>query len=190
MANANPSSYKYVSGATELVTALRTLRAEVQAGIAERGVREALAPVLVAAKRYAKRSERTGALRESLVIKTVAYKNTGKAVGLVGPDKQYYKKGKKTSLVIAALYGADRPANYAHLIEYGHHVVAPIEGTSRRKNTAMPAKSGATWVPAKPFLRPAILTTIPAQQAGFERGLALGFEAAVNKATRKAAKLQ
>lgn len=49
------------------------------------------------------------------------------------------------------------PANYAHLVEGGHTVVVPKKGTSIRKNSALLA-SGKSYVAARPFLRPAMLS--------------------------------
>lgn len=177
---ANSATFKIVKGTAALSSALLGLGEAMRATILEAGVKRLCAPVLVAAKRYAKRSERTGALRGSLTVKTINYKASGKAVGLVGPDRAYYRGGKKTGK-LGALFGADRPANYAHLVEFGHHVVAPISGTSRRKKNAVPAKNGATWVPAKPFIRPALATTGAQQEAEFFRGIAEGFEATRKK---------
>lgn len=49
------------------------------------------------------------------------------------------------------------PANYAHLVEGGHTVVVPKKGTSIRKDSALLA-SGRSFVEARPFLRPAMLS--------------------------------
>lgn len=51
------------------------------------------------------------------------------------------------------------PANYAHLVEFGHFVVRPVRGTERRKKTDVAAASGRTFVAARPFLRPALVGT-------------------------------
>lgn len=175
-------SYVHVTGANELASALRQLSNEVRASVLAAGLREAVKPVLSAAKRYAKRSERTGALRASLTTKVVNYPRSGKAVGLVGPDKKYYRGGKKVSLNVAALAGADRPANYAHLVEYGHRIVAPKKDTTIRHGTAK--VSG--FVPAKPFLRPAVMTTRSEQASGFYKGIEKGFAQAVRKVSQQA----
>jgi hypothetical protein len=175
------SDYAHVTGASELTDALRQISDAVRSDVLAAGLREVVKPVLISAKRYARRSERTGALQESLTTKVINYPSNGKAVGLVGPDKSYYRKGKKVSRNVASFAGADRPANYAHLIEYGHRAVAPKKGATIRKKTAK--VSG--WVPAKPFLRPAVLTTRSEQGAAFYRGIQKGFASAVRKAGGK-----
>lgn len=172
------ASYKHVAGAAELSAALRALPDDMRKTILVQGVKAAIQPILTAAKRFAKRSEDTGALRESLTTKTKAYPNTGKAVGLVGPDRAYYRKGKKTGK-LGALYANRRPANYAHLVEYGHAIVAPKAGTSRRKKTAVDIRdsSGASrFVAPRPFIRPAVVTTHDQQAQEFYKGIASGFE--------------
>lgn len=183
---ANSTDLKFVKGIGALSDVLRGLPEEMRGTILVGGVKRAIAPILVSARRYAKRSERTGALRASLTTKTVNYARNGKAVGLVGPDRAYYRRGKKAGK-LGALFGADRPANYAHLVEYGHHAVAPIKNTSRRKKTAVPAKTGRSWVPAKPFLRPALLTTTAAQGEEFFRGIAAGVQAARRRLVKSGA---
>jgi len=172
----NSTDLKYVKGIGDLSAVLRGLPEDMRSKILVRGVERAIAPILISAKRYAKRSERTGALRASLTTKVVNYPRDGRAVGLVGPERAYYRNGKKTGKLGSLFGAADRPANYAHLIEYGHHAVAPIKGTSRRKKTALPTKNGRTWVAAKPFIRPALATTTAEQGEGFFQGIAVGVE--------------
>jgi len=176
------TAYMHVTGANELSAALRGISDEVRAFVLQEGLTEAAQPVLVAAKRFAKRSERTGALRESLTVKVKNYPADGKAVALVGADKNYYRKGKKVSKISASVLGADRPSNYAHLVEFGHHAVAPKKGKTIRKKTA----TVTGWVPPKPFLRPALMTTQSEQAAGFFKGIERGFTKAVTKATKNA----
>lgn len=135
---------------------------EMRLDILEAGVKALCRPIEVAAKRFAKRSERTGALRASLTTKTVKYQRGQVVVGLVGPDRAYYSGKKKVGL-LGALLGADKPANYAHLVEHGHYAVMPRKGQTRRRKTA----TVVSWVPAKPFMRPAALTTSAEQSAAF-----------------------
>lgn len=180
--------YKHVVGAEALSFALRTISDEMRSIVLEKAARAACEPVLVAAKRFAKRSERTGALRASLTIKTVAYPHSGKAVALVGPDRAYYWKGLVITRLNASLRKADRPAHYAHLVEFGHNVVAPIKNTSLRKKTAIPAKTGTRWVPAKPFIRPALLTTTAQQASAFTKAIESGLNRSIAKANRAALK--
>lgn len=181
---AKPSAtYRHVTGVEELTGALRALSEAMRAEILGEGVKGAIKPILVAAKRFAKRSEDTGALRESLTTKVVVYKQNGKAVGLVGPDRHYYKKGKRVKGKLGKLFTDRRPANYAHLVEYGHHAVKPRKGTTRRRKTA----ATVSFVPAKPFIRPAVMTTTSEQAAGFAEGIRKHYARTVRRLARTAA---
>lgn len=173
------SAERNVLGLGALTAALRALPEDMRQRTLASGVKEALVPIEVAAKRFAKRSEETGALRDSITHKVVNYPTSGKCVGLVGPDRNYYSHGKKLKGALSRLLVRDqrRPANYAHLVEYGHVMVAPTKGTSRRKGTA----TTTGFVPAKPFIRPAIATTLSLQAEGFFRGVAKSFAAATRK---------
>lgn len=83
------------------------------------------------------------------------------------------------------------PANYAHLVEFGHFVVRPVRGTSRRKNTSVSADSGRQFVAARPFLRPAIAGSKNEVKArliqGINQGLQKAWARIATKNTRKAA---
>lgn len=198
----------------DLRSVLRAISKDLAAEVLEEGVRAACQPILVAAKRYAKRSEATGALRDSLTIKTVAYEGSGKAVGLVGPDRAYRVKGRKVGK-LGALFGAlrgdiRRPANYAHLVEYGHAIakggsLRPKYNTTlvgigqfsskgkelkRWKRTGISAPAKGTvggHVPAKPFLRPAVVTTRSQQHAAFEGAVGKGLDRLLAKHSRRSA---
>lgn len=84
--------------------------------------------------------EETGALKLSIGYKIGAYPGTGTAFAVVGPRKNYRLNGR-------------RPTKYAHLVEFGHAIVQPKNGTSIRKKTA----TVTGRVAAKPFVRPAVL---------------------------------
>lgn len=103
---------------------------------------------------------KTGNLRNSIgaVIGTVPSKNLAYAV--VGPRRR--SKGT--------------PTRYAHLVEFGHVAVHPDKGARRRKGTAR----DITYVPAKPFVRPAVEEY--AAQVGYD--LAKGVEPAVAASIR------
>jgi hypothetical protein len=81
----------------------------------------------------------TGALRDSIDFTIRNYPAKNKAVLIAGPKSRFSRGGR-------------RPSKYAHLVEFGHIAVAPAKGTSRRKKTAR----GISFVPAKPFMRPAV----------------------------------
>lgn len=216
MAITKKASVGWVRDMNDLSAALRSIASpEVQAEILERGVKAACEPILVAAKRYAKRSEATGALRDSLTIKTVRYVNGGKAVavGLVGPDRKYRSRGKVVK-ALGALFAAKRgdirrPANYAHLVEFGHAIARGgslrgkyelrLEGIGKfskngkelkrwKRGAMVEAPKGAVagYVPAKPFLRPAMITTRAQQSAAFQAAVAAGLDSQLRKLNRKA----
>lgn len=173
------SDERNVLGLGALTAALRALPEDMRQRTLAAGVKEAIMPIQVAAKRFAKRSEETGALRESITNKVVNYPQNVKCVGLVGPDWAYYSRGKKVKGALSRLLSINqrRPASYAHLIEYGHVSVAPKKGSSRRKGTA----TTTGFVPAKPFIRPAVATTLGQQAEGFFRGVGKSFAAAARK---------
>ncbi len=78
----------------------------------------------------------SGDLRASIgsVVGFVPSKNLGYAV--VGPRRR----------------SRGTPTKYAHLVEFGHVAVAPRKGAKRRKGSAR----DITFVPPKPFVRPAV----------------------------------
>lgn len=140
---------------------------------------EAAKPLKEWQKRFARRSERTGALRASINYKVKKYESTGVAVAVVGPDRNYYAGGKAVKKSALIPSNADKPAHYAHLIEFGHHAVVPRKGTSLRKKTAKLSK--ASWVPAVPFVRPATAMAHIDMATAFDRGMTRGIEKAVAK---------
>lgn len=182
---ANSRDYKFDISTCSAV--LQGLPREMRAHILGSATRAGIQPIKIAAKRYAKRSERTGALRDSITDKVKVYERRAIAVGLVGPERGYYRKGRKLGKN-ADRRGADSPSHYGHLVELGHHVVAPVKGTSIRKGTAKgPAEGKKKWVPAKPYLRPAGLTTRGQQSEEFYRGLNRGINAARNRLVKAGA---
>ena len=210
------ASVGWVRGSEDLLAALRGIRSvDAQERILLKAVRAACEPILIAAKRFAKRSEQTGALRDSLTIKIAAYRNGEKVtvVGLVGPDRQYRSRGKVVralgALIAAAGGDLRRPANYAHLVEYGFRIAMggslrgkynlTLVGTGRysakgkeikrwKRGALVQAATGREggFVPGKPFLRPAVITTRGQQAAAFERGVADGLARELAKLQRAA----
>jgi hypothetical protein len=201
------ATYRHVQGMGDLSAALLALPEDMRNTTLKQGVWRAVQPIKVAAKRFAKRSEDTGALRESITEKVVNYPQSGKCVGLVGPDNDFYWRGSKAK-PLAALYGnARRPAKYAHLVEYGHLiakggslkpqynlVLTPTGAFSKngkplkrwkRGTIKAPAKGTASgFVRAKPFIRPAVITTQAEQSEQFFIGIKMGYERAVAREVR------
>lgn len=184
MANSAFSSFR-LEGLDDIRNVIKTLPKELQEKIMAVAVTRAAKPLVDTAKMFARRSERTGALKESIGA-VVKKGKRGGVYAVVGPRRGYYKGGKKLGKGDDKS-GADMPANYAHLVEFGHHVVAPIKNTSRRKKTAKTAKSGATFVAAKPFMRPALLAAGDAIATEMANGVADGIERSLKRIVKNPA---
>lgn len=170
-----------------LTGVLRALPKDVQKRILAPAVKAACQPIEVAAKRFARRSEDTGALRQSIATKVKAYP-TGVVVGLVGPRRDYFVRGRKVTAFGAILGRKElrRPANYAHLVEFGHRIA--VGGRLKREDGRGRAATGTEggFVPARPFIRPAVITTRAAQQAAFDSAIAAGLARETRRLTRAA----
>lgn len=77
----------------------------------------------------------TGNLKRSISFKVLLYENKNMVVGIVGPRRR----------------APGRPTRYAHLVEFGHMKATPRLG--RDGKTKM-VRGG--YVPAEPFMRPAV----------------------------------
>jgi hypothetical protein len=184
------AEHRHVLGVDALTGALRALPEDMRTRTLAAGMKALLQPIKIAAKRFAKRSEDTGALRESITEKVVSYPEQARVVGLVGPDRHYYSHGIRIKTGFGRLLAKNkrRPANYAHLVEYGHVSVKPRKGTSRRKKNAIVTKK--EFVPAKPFLRPAVLTTQSQQADAFAEGIARGLKSAIDREVKSGRHVQ
>lgn len=163
---ANTTIYRHTTGAAQLSAVLQAIPRELRTKILAQGVDAAAKPVVVAAKRYARRSERTGTLRDSIDHVVRKYEHSARAVAVIGPVK---------GGVVASFNGRPEritPTKYAHLVEFGHYAVKPTKGTTRRKRTA----AEVAWVPAKPFMRPAIAVSAAAAEAALVQGIGRGIE--------------
>lgn len=164
----------------EQLNALLTgLPKEVRSVALGAAVGEAVKPLVAMQKRFAGRSERTGALRASITAKVKSYKNSGVSVGVAGPNRNYYVGGNRVKRGQLISGDAARPAHYAHLIEFGHHAVTPRKGTTLRKGTAKLAKQ--SWVPPIPFVRPAVVMARTEMASAFDAGMTRGIEKAIAK---------
>jgi len=135
-------------GEQEVRRFLRELPAEVASQVLGELVKAGAQPILDIAKGLV--PQRTRALRESLTFIVRKYPRSGKAAAVIGPARGYFGGGQRLGPG-DDFDGADVPANYAHLVEFGHRVVNPRLGGTLRKGTAR----AQGRVPAKPFLRPA-----------------------------------
>jgi len=158
-----------LAGLPEIREVLRTLPKETEQKVIAVAMRRAAKPLVSAAKQFA--PKRTGALKESIGFVVRKGRNGRSSYAAVGPASGYYRGGAAVKHG-ASVRGADNPAKYAHLVEFGHVAVKPQKNTSRRKRTAQAGR----FVPAKPFMRPALLAASDAVAtelaAGVEQGIA------------------
>ena len=153
------------TGTESLLQVLRGLPAAVRSEILEPACVKAAKPIQTAISALAPND--TGALKRSIRVKGVSDKTKGTAAALIGPDRSYYRNGRKVAKN-ADRRGANKPANYAHLVEFGHVSGANsigfggfAKGTSVRKKTAE-AKS---FVLPRPFMRPGFAAGAPFAEA-------------------------
>lgn len=125
-----PISIRWSNGLVNLSQVSEETAATVAKGIG------APAAMLIGIMRRKCPVGKTGNLKNSIgaVVGAVPSKNIAYAV--VGP-----RRGSK-----------GKPTRYAHLVEFGHVAVRPTKGARRKKGTA----HDITYVPAKPFVRPAV----------------------------------
>jgi hypothetical protein len=136
---------------------LRMLNLAAQKQVLARGMKEATSPVVPQAQRKLEQNDSidTGALRASMTNVVRVYRQGEHYLGLVGPRTDYYESGvriKKEPGETKEEYlernaGKRKPANYAHLVEYGF----------------IHAKSGKR-IPPRPFLKPAFEQEVPHMQ--------------------------
>lgn len=187
MANSGFVKFK-LTGLEEIRATLRQLPEETQRKVMAVAVRKAAKPMVAAAKTYALRSVRTGALRNSIDV-VVKKSRSGDSYAIVGPARGYFVSGKRLKKGADAR-GADQPANYAHLVEFGHHsaagtgvVLSKTRGKSRRKGTL----NAVSFVRPKPFMRPAVLTTQEQVAANMAEGVAAGLAQALKRIVKNPA---
>lgn len=187
-----------ISGVSDLSAFVRELKPSAQARIIRKTLEDASAPIVRLAKQKA--PKKSGALRKSIGVVVRAYPAKGTVTGFIGARRGTYAEMKniRTKRKTATLLKPGQntmkritPANYSHLVEYGHRSVhgggtlpnfgervpgvwnAKNKGRSQRKGTI----SATSFVPPRPFLRPA-----------FEQGRAFaeariidGFEKAIER---------
>lgn len=196
MANTMRIGFKLANFA-ELKALLSNLPAVTEKKVVGVALEKAAGPIERAAKRLAAKD--TGALRASITHTLRQYPK--KTVVIIGPDRGYYEGGKRAGKGQARA-GMDRPSNYAHLIEFGHLTRNAKANATAKKFVAHTAKEIAAanaagrslpsagrrtvdFVPARPFLRPAVLQGEAAAAQAFEQGMAKGLEREIKKLNRK-----
>lgn len=165
------------------------LPASVESRVMGDAVKVAAKPIVNAAR--AKAPIMTGALRRSIVAVVRRYPKAGKVMALIGPDKAYYGGGKRLKGG-ADKRGANRPANYAHLVEFGHYSaaasgesVATTKGTSRRHGTF----KERSFIMPRPFLRPAVMVAGRQAERELARGVGVGMQREVRRLASKMKRL-
>lgn len=197
-----------LSNFEEMRQLCRDLPPAVESRVMGDAVKVAAAPIVKAAK--LKTPVRTGALRRSITAVVKRYPRAGKVMALIGPDTRYYSKGKGLDKK-ADRRGADRPANYAHLVEFGHHiakggalrdqheivstVITDSKGRIRRvrkKGTVVEKASGTAtmFVLPQPFLRPAVMSAGAQAQAELARGVEVGMKREIKRLASKMRRLE
>lgn len=153
-----------ITGQTELAKALQGLTAKVRQEVALSAMEKAVEPVVVAAKSniLASGSVDTGGLYRSIGFAVRQYRRGVVTFGVIGARRGFgvADSSKKS--------GRTEPANYAHLVEYGHAVHG----------------NASAWVEAKPFMRPAWDQTAPQVVAILSRELGQGIAAAATRSRR------
>ena len=180
----------------EFADLMRDLPAAMQQRVTAVAVGDALKPLQRLAKAMA--PQRTGALKKSIVAVVRKYPQTGTTYGAVGPSTDYFAGGKKLKKG-ASRRGADKPANYAHLVEYGHwtrdsspFLNRSAKGRFVRDRSLMYALQGprnAKWVAPRPFLRPAVAIATPIVKAHLADGIKKGMEREIKRLSGKLKRL-
>lgn len=162
------------TGSEDLSRVLQGLSAAVRADILEPACIKAASPIRGAMKRMA--PKRTGALRASIIVKGISNKIKGTAAALIGPGRGYYKGGKRVGKR-GDRRGADKPSNYAHLVEFGHYSGTSSEkfGGFEKGSALKPSKkktsqrtkqaTARSFVRPQPFIRPGFAAGAPAARA-------------------------
>jgi HK97 gp10 family phage protein len=121
-----------ITGTSEIAKALQGLPARVSKQIAIEAMSKAVEPVVAAARTLVPVGE-TGGLKRSLGFAVRQYRKGRVTYGIIGARRGYGVPDP------SAKTGQTEPANYAHLVEYGHAV----------------AGDALAFVEPSPFLRPA-----------------------------------
>lgn len=136
---------------------------------------------------------RTGALRKSIIAVVRRYPRRGIVMALIGPDKNYYGgPGARRLKAGDDASGANRPKNYAHLVEFGHYTGASsgkfggyTKGHKRKKSRVAGATVNTSqdraYVMPQPFLRPAVAAGKARAEAALADGVRHGMEREIKR---------
>lgn len=148
-----------MTGLDGLLETLEGISEDMRSIILQGAVGEAAKPLVAATKGFVPR--KTGALQRSIKQKVLRNKNNGTAVALVGPSTEYFSGGVALKKH-ANRQGADRPCNYAHLVEFGHNTPKGM-------------------VAAHPFMRPGVAVAGPQINLAMTLGVSKGLVKAAKK---------
>jgi len=157
-----------LKGMDDLTLALKGVPKKISKEVASDSMTIAVRPLVMAIASYAPVD--SGDLKRSIGWVIRQYK-TGVTLAVIGPVR-----GKGTFRTKKG--NLNEPANYAHLVEFGHNTPRSTKG---RKNTI-----GPLAVPAHPFMRPAWEATKEQVLNTFNDTFGTRIEAAVK--SRKAAR--
>lgn len=146
---------------------------------------------------------RTGALRKSITWKVVTYPSL-KVVLVVGPSRGRFLGGRQIKRGGRTLRGVDQPSRYAHLVEFGHHIIGGGRGGSIgfskakgfRLDPKRAARQGhrvgkaAAFVPARPFMRKGTAQAEPFLPQVIGDGLGVGLLREHKNVLRKTRRLR
>lgn len=108
-----------ITGMDDLAKALDGIKKRVQTKIGTEAVVTALTPLVDAAQHYAGYSKETGALKDSIGIKSKPYRRGKVIFGVVGPRNGFKRPDPSGK-------GFRDPRKYAHLVEFGTPKAAPV----------------------------------------------------------------
>lgn len=206
MANELRTRWK-VTGVTDLRGFIADIKPSAQSRILGGAMAEASKPVVVAARAHVPKD--TGALKRSLGFVVRRYPVRGQVASFIGARKGKYKPTKtrtgRSSIRRARKDETGvflRPANYSHLVEFGHRIakggrltdtyhteMTVVNGKRRLRKTSR-VKIKATgksvgYVIARPFLGTAVLQTRGQVDAAIGAGFEKALRAEYARATRK-----
>lgn len=179
-----------LSGFQGLREGIAGLKPSAQSRILGDAMGRAAKPIATLAK--AKAPADTGALRKAIGSIVRRYPNKGVIIGLIGALRGYYKpskRGARKTRKGESTKGAASPANYSHLVEFGHRMAVSTGGPSARANKGKSFRKGtlteAGYVMPRPFLAPAAAQGQGAADAAIGEGFGLAVEAEFRRAKRK-----
>lgn len=142
-----------VRGADDVIRALEKVSEKLSGDRLEAIAAKATKPMLDEVRRSARSVGDSGALANSIIVKHVQYEGGRLVYTIIGPDVEYIQMVTRTSVLpngtTIQRQEKARPANYAHLVEFG----TEAHSLSGKQNAGQ--HPGAR---AKPFMRPAFDT--------------------------------